>query len=90
MSYFIAPDTGNKYDIFGIGGGQNLAEQLNTDFLGGIPIDPRIRKGGDEGNPIVYALPDTEESKIIIDIAKKLGEHAASSKESANDIEIEL
>jgi len=90
MSYFIAPDTGNKYDIFGSGGGENLASTLNTSFLGGIPLDPRIREGGDNGKPIVHALPDIEESKIIIDIAKKLSEKASSSGDSANDIEIEL
>ena len=43
MSYFIAPDTGNKYDIFGSGGGEKICNELNTTFLGGIPIDPRIR-----------------------------------------------
>jgi ATP-binding protein involved in chromosome partitioning len=90
MSYFIAPDTGNRYDIFGSGGGQNLAEQLNTVFLGGIPIDPRIREGGDTGNPIVHSLPDTEEAKIIIEIAEKLNGQVSSADQSSNDIEIEL
>ena len=38
MSYFIAPDTGNKYDIFGLGGGERLAKELDVPFLGGIHI----------------------------------------------------
>ncbi|MDA3859975.1 MAG: iron-sulfur cluster carrier protein ApbC [Melioribacteraceae bacterium] len=59
MSYFIAPDTGNKYDIFGTGGGEKLANELDSKLLGCIPIDPRIREGGDAGKPIVEALPDS-------------------------------
>lgn len=90
MSYFIAPDTGKKYDIFGFGGGENLASELKTTFLGGIPIDPRIREGGDKGEPIVYYLKDIEESKIILEIAKKLNEAVLSADKTSNDIEIEL
>lgn len=72
MSYFIAPDTGNRYDIFGTGGGKKLAEENNTAFLGGLPIDPRIRMGGDKGVPIVYDLPDSEHASSIIGIAQNL------------------
>jgi ATP-binding protein involved in chromosome partitioning len=72
MSYFIAPDTGKKYDIFGLGGGEKLAKELDVPFLGGIPIDPRIRIGGDKGKPIVYDLPDSENSKLIIEISRNL------------------
>ncbi len=91
MSYFIAPDTGNKYDIFGSGGGEKLSAELNTTFLGGIPIDPRIREGGDNGKPIVHDLPDIAESKSIIKIAKKLSEAVESkSSDNTDKIEIEL
>ncbi|MCB0747726.1 MAG: Mrp/NBP35 family ATP-binding protein [Ignavibacteriae bacterium] len=90
MSYFIAPDTGNRYDIFGSGGGQNLAKELGTEYLGGIPIDPRIREGGDNGKPIVNELPDTEEAKIILNIAKKLMTTVEANSSSNQDIEIEL
>lgn len=72
MSYFIAPDTGVKYDIFGSDGGSKLAGENNTTFLGGIPIDPRIRLGGDNGKPIVNEHPDSENAKVIIEIAKNL------------------
>ncbi|RPI71286.1 MAG: MRP family ATP-binding protein, partial [Ignavibacteriales bacterium] len=74
MSYFLAPDTGKKYDIFGFGGGEQLSKDLNVPFLGGIPIDPRIRIGGDKGIPIVFDLENTEYSKIIMDISRKLAE----------------
>lgn len=72
MSYFIAPDTGIKYDIFGLGGGADLAKQTNVPFLGSIPIDPRIRIGGDKGKPIVFDLPDTEHAQTIQEISRNL------------------
>ncbi len=74
MSYFIAPDTGKKYDIFGTGGGSKIAEELNAPFLGGIPIEAGIRIGGDKGIPIVFDDPDSERSKIITQISRKLAE----------------
>ncbi len=74
MSYFIAPDTGKKYDIFGTGGGEKISKELNTPFLGGIPIDPRIREGGDAGLPMVFGIPDAKETNILFDISRKLTE----------------
>lgn len=82
MSYFIAPDTGKRYDIFGSGGGEKVSMQLNLPFLGGIPIDQRIREGGDNGKPIVYAIPDSEESRIIMDISRKLAQQVNIRNES--------
>ena len=46
MSYFIAPDTGNRYDIFGQGGGERLAGMYQVPFLGAIPLGISVRKGG--------------------------------------------
>ncbi len=91
MSYFIAPDTGTKYDIFGSGGGSKMAEAYNAFFLGGIPIDPRVRKGGDKGVPIVYDIPDTDQSKIMMDIAGKLTEQVnIRNSQKPGNIEILL
>lgn len=72
MSYFIAPDTGNRYDIFGTGGGEKLSQELGVPFLGGIPIDQRIRVSGDKGLPVVFDAPDTEHAKIIQNISRNL------------------
>jgi ATP-binding protein involved in chromosome partitioning len=72
MSYFVAPDSGVKYDIFGTGGGKKLAEETSTEFLGGIPIDPRIRIGGDTGSPIVFAHPDSDQANSVLDIARNM------------------
>ena len=61
-------------DIFGRGGGKAIAEKFDVPFLGEIPIDPEIRKGGDSGNPIVFSNPDSSSSKAFQDIAVKLVE----------------
>ena len=53
MSYFICPDNGKSYDIFGRGGGARVAEQFSLPLLAEIPIDPAIRESGDAGRPIV-------------------------------------
>ena len=91
MSYFIAPDTGNRYDIFGTGGGKKVSGELNLPFLGGIPIDPRIREGGDKGKPIVYDIPDSNESNIILDISRKLTEQVnIRNQSSSGKVEILL
>jgi ATP-binding protein involved in chromosome partitioning len=91
MSYFIAPDTGNRYDIFGSGGGKKICNELNTTLLGGIPIDPRIRQGGDNGVPMVFGIPDAKETKILIDISRKLTEQVNIRNSNAADkIEILL
>jgi ATP-binding protein involved in chromosome partitioning len=52
MSYFVAPDTGARYDIFGQGGGRRVADEYGVPLLAQIPLDPAVRAGGDEGMPI--------------------------------------
>lgn len=91
MSYFIAPDTGKKYDIFGSGGGEKMCSELNATLLGGIPIDPRIRVGGDSGVPMVYGIPDALETEILIDISRNLTEQVNIRNANQSDkIEIDL
>ncbi|GJQ63433.1 MAG: iron-sulfur cluster carrier protein [Melioribacteraceae bacterium] len=90
MSYFIAPDTGNRYDIFGSGGGERLAGELGTKFLGGIPIDPRIREGGDSGKPIVYGIPDSEHSEKIMGISRNLAAEISIKNMSNSSFGIEI
>lgn len=69
MSYFIAPDTGKRYDIFGHGGAEKAAEELGIDFLGAIPIEPAVREGADSGVPIIHGHPDSDSAKAIEHIA---------------------
>jgi anion-transporting ArsA/GET3 family ATPase len=51
MALFTCPDCGTTHELFGTGGGDELAEALGTELLGRIPIDPRLREGGDAGAP---------------------------------------
>jgi ATP-binding protein involved in chromosome partitioning len=71
MSYFIAPDTGNRYDIFGSGGGERLASRYNIPLLGQIPLDMQIREGSDNGEPPV-ALGDDKLKSYYKEIVKKM------------------
>jgi ATP-binding protein involved in chromosome partitioning len=53
MSFFVAPDTGVKYDIFGQGGGETLAVRYDIPYLGAIPLEIAIREQCDSGHPAV-------------------------------------
>ncbi|MEP6944954.1 MAG: Mrp/NBP35 family ATP-binding protein [Acidobacteriota bacterium] len=62
MSYFIAPDTGNRYEIFGKGGGQKLCDEYGLNLLGEVPLGMEVREGGDNGVPVVVSFPDSPQS----------------------------
>ncbi|MCJ8237602.1 iron-sulfur cluster carrier protein ApbC [Peteryoungia algae] len=74
MSYFIAPDTGNRYDIFGHGGAKTEAETIGVPFLGEVPLTISIRETSDAGTPVVVSEPDGPQAKIYRDIATKVWE----------------
>src|SRR3546814_11007075 len=57
MSWFTGDD-GKRYDIFGDGGGEDLAERLGAPLLGQVPLVRELRSGGDTGRPIVLTEPD--------------------------------
>jgi ATP-binding protein involved in chromosome partitioning len=57
MSYFVAPDTGRRYDIFGHGGAAAAAEGMGLPFLGEVPLEMAIRESSDAGRPIVALDP---------------------------------
>jgi len=73
MSYFTPPDLPDrKYYIFGQGGGKRVAEELGVEFLGEVPIDPRIVEGGDRGKPIVTQAPESEAAKAFERLAERV------------------
>lgn len=72
MSFFVCGHCGERTEIFSHGGGERAAEKLGIPFLGRVPIDPAIRAGGDTGNPIVIAKPDSPQAKAFREIADKL------------------
>jgi ATP-binding protein involved in chromosome partitioning len=83
MSYFIAPDTGKRYDIFGHGGARKEAERLGVTFLGEVPLEMGIRESSDDGRPVVAARPDGAEAAIYRDIAARVWQRLAQEKAAA-------
>jgi len=79
MAGLPCPHCGEMIDVFGAGGGQAVAERLSSllgttvPLLGSVPIDPRVREGGDTGRPIVVEDPQSDASVALLAIAKDLG-----------------
>ena len=71
MSYFMGDDK-KRYNIFGEGGVKKTSEEFNKEFLGEIPIIPKVGEMSDKGKPIVESDPEDSISKIYIDFAKKV------------------
>jgi len=72
MSYFIAPDTGTRYDIFGHGGARKEAERIGVPFLGEVPLTMNIREASDAGTPLVASEPNGIVAGIYKEIAAKV------------------
>ncbi|GGF32683.1 iron-sulfur cluster carrier protein [Youhaiella tibetensis] len=72
MSYFVAPDTGTRYDIFGHGGAQAAAERIGMPFLGEVPLHMAIRETSDGGKPVVATDPEGPEAKAFRAIAQTI------------------
>ena len=74
MSYFVSPDSGKRYDIFGTGGGEREAKRLRVPLLGQIPIDIATRESGDRGMPIVGEDPESAVTKEFLKVAERVRE----------------
>ena len=72
MSYFVCGHCNERTEIFGHGGGARMAEELGIPFLGEVPIDTRVRSGGDEGQPIVVAQPDAPAAQAFRGVAGRV------------------
>ena len=84
MSFLELPD-GSKMDLFGSGGGMELAKATETDFLGQVPIDQNVRIGGDTGKPIVDAYPESVVAKAFTEISKKIAQKASVAAIGTNN-----
>ena len=90
MSYLDLPD-GTRMDIFGSGGGEQLAQATGTPFLGKIPIAPAVREGGDTGRPIVVSDPDSPAARALRGIAEGLAARiSVAALSSTNDLPINI
>ncbi|MDQ3313681.1 MAG: Mrp/NBP35 family ATP-binding protein [Verrucomicrobiota bacterium] len=72
MSYFISPDSGKRYDIFGSGGGEREAKRLRVPLLGQVPLDIATRESGDRGMPITAEGGTSAVGTEFLRIAKHL------------------
>jgi ATP-binding protein involved in chromosome partitioning len=72
MSYFMCGHCNERTEIFGHGGGARMAESMGIPLLGEVPIDTRVRSGGDEGTPIVVAFPESPAGQAFLDIAGRV------------------
>ncbi|HEX2047845.1 MAG TPA: Mrp/NBP35 family ATP-binding protein [Acidimicrobiales bacterium] len=71
MSWFTGDD-GKRYEIFGAGGGQLLADDLDVPLLGQVPLVTALREGGDVGRPVTLTDPDGEASKAFTALAERV------------------
>ena len=72
MSYFVCSHCDERTEIFGTGGGKRMGEELDIPFLGEVPIDTRVRSGGDEGKPIVDAAPDAPAAQAFVSLSSRV------------------
>jgi ATP-binding protein involved in chromosome partitioning len=78
MSYLVCTHCGERTPLFGTGGGRLLADELNVPLLGEIPLEPAVREGGDFGQPIVVAAPDSPAARELRAIADRIVEAATA------------
>ena len=71
MSYFETPD-GHRFELFGRGGGEALADSLNVPLIGAIPLDPALGAGADQGEPVVVVRPDGPAAGVFMEVAGRL------------------
>ncbi|MCS6937081.1 MAG: Mrp/NBP35 family ATP-binding protein [Candidatus Bipolaricaulota bacterium] len=83
MAYYLCPKCGHREYIFGQGGGEAEARRQNIPLLGQIPLDPKLRAGGDAGVPIVIAEPSSPAAQEFHKIAKAVQERFNSLDKGA-------
>jgi ATP-binding protein involved in chromosome partitioning len=79
MSWFTGDD-GKRYELFGAGGGRELAEELEVPLLAQIPLVAQLREGGDDGRPIAAVAPDSEPGRAFFALAEKIEQMAPKKR----------
>jgi ATP-binding protein involved in chromosome partitioning len=69
MSWFVAPDTGARYEVFAGGGGEVLAAELGVPLLAQVPLEPAVARAGDAGLPVVAADPASPAARALLEAA---------------------
>jgi len=81
MSGLICPHCGKLIDVFKSGSGEKTAQELGIEFLGKIPMEPKVVEAGDKGKPVVIAEPDSPSAKAIKEIVEKIISKIEKGKE---------
>lgn len=71
MSWFTGDD-GKRYQLFGEGGGRQLADELGVPLLGQVPLLPAMREGADDGVPVAVAAPGSDAAEAFVALAKRV------------------
>jgi ATP-binding protein involved in chromosome partitioning len=79
MSWFECPHCGKPSSLFGTGGGERLAKELGLPLLGQVPLYPRVMEGGDRGEPIVVADPESAAARALFTVAERIKSESASA-----------
>ncbi len=87
MSWFTGDD-GKRYELFGEGGGQRLADDTGVPLLGKVPLLPALREGSDTGHPVVVAFPDTEAAQAFRAIAETIDVEMAPTRRFNRELKI--
>ncbi|MGA9640688.1 MAG: Mrp/NBP35 family ATP-binding protein [Terriglobales bacterium] len=90
MSYFLCPHCNHEVDIFSRGGAEKTAKQFDVAFLGGIELDPEIRRSGDSGEPAVLKGEDSPHAKSLFAFAKKVVARVEEIKSSSSEGVIQI
>jgi len=87
MSWFTGDD-GKRYELFGAGGGADLAQRLEVPLLGRVPLVPELRSGSDSGHPIVTTQPDGEAAAVFARIAETIDVELAPRRRYHSELRI--
>ncbi len=87
MSWFTGDD-GTRYEIFGAGGGGELATRLGVPLVGQVPLVPALREGSDSGHPIVAEDPDSEAARVFAAIAETIDVSLAPTRRHHPELKI--
>jgi len=82
MSYLELED-GTRVDVFGHGGGKQLAKSTKVDYLGEIPMNPAVREAGDQGTPVILAHPEIPSARALVQLAERIAELLQAKQPSA-------
>lgn len=88
MSGFVCPCCDTRYELFGSGGGQALAEETGLPLLGQVPLEPAVREGGDAGAPTVLATPDSPAGRALRGVAERVAAEVSERSETREGAEV--